>query len=108
MFTTRKVMVLKVGRKWIHLANGEKIDIRRGCTSHPKYPQWERLVYKDEASYNAQVAYCKSIDTANKIIRDFTNQRNSNKDIIAVAEFIKQLKEKGAKAPNSIEPTEYD
>lgn len=102
------ITVTKVGRKYIHLSNNEKIDIERGRTSHPNYTQWEREVFKDKATYIAYSDYCMRIDNANKIIRDFLRGRSTNSDIIAVAEFIKQLKEKGAKAPISTAPTEYD
>lgn len=102
------VTVTKVGRKYIHLSNNEKIDIERGRTSHPNYTQWEREVFKDKDTYTAYSDYCTMIDNANKVIRDFLRGRNTNGDIIAVADFIKQLKEKGANAPHSLEPSEYD
>ena len=100
--------VTKVGRKYIHLSNNEKIDIERGRTSHPNYTQWEREVFKDKDTYTAYSDYCEMIDNANSVIRDFLRGRNTNGDIIAVANFIKQLKEKGANAPHSLEPSEYD
>ena len=85
----------KVGRKWVTLNNEEKISIERARTHHPNYPQWEADVYATKEDYQAYEDYCKSLDEARKIIREFLNKPTSN-EIIAVAEFIKSLKEKGA------------
>lgn len=88
-------IVDKVGRKWITLNNGEKISIERARTNHPNYSQWEADVYATKEDYQAYENYCKSLDEARATIREFIN-KPSIKEVIAVAEFIKSLKEKGA------------
>lgn len=91
VYTNREVLVTKTGRKWIHLANREKIDIERACTSYPSHSQWERQVYKDKEAYKAYADYCKEIDEARKAITRFVS-RGTRNNVLKVAEFIRTLK----------------
>ena len=87
--------IAKVGRKWIELRNREKISIERARTHHPNYPQREADVYATKEDYEAYEEYCKSLDNARATVRTFLNRHTDN-NVIAVADFINSLKEKGA------------
>lgn len=89
------VSVVKVGHKFIHLKNGEKVLIESGYTYHPRYTQWEQPVYRSEQEYNLYQEYVNSLNQARAIIKNFLH-KHSNDDVLKVAEFIKNLNKEGA------------
>ena len=89
------VSVVKVGNKFIHLKNGEKVLIESGYTYHPRYTQWEQPVYRSEKEYNLYQEYVNSLNQARATIKNFLH-KHSNDDVLKVAEFIKNLNKEGA------------
>lgn len=89
--------VTKVGRKFIHITGpSDKILIEKACTYHPMYSQWQRYIFKDQATRDAYNLYCKSIDEVNAYISKGFRLLTADQRIRLKSVIEEMLNEKGA------------